>query len=227
MKTGVDKILQQMGGSPEKNKTGVDKILEILENGGGGGGGLPEVTSADNGDVLAVVDGAWAKADPPSGLPSYTSADKGKVLALGEGSSSTTEVIVPEQSVTMASYTQGDEGVVAAIFSSSPFDPDEGFPEDDYVLKLNGVDYPLVSNEWSDLDFGSGVYLYLNYDDVQTGLFLVVEGTTVGQTYTVSLTRSVPSVEPKWEQVIPALPTTDGDYKLTISDGVASWTAAV
>lgn len=53
MKTGVDKILQQMGGSPEKNKTGVDKILEILEN-GGGGGGLPEYTSADAGKVLTV-----------------------------------------------------------------------------------------------------------------------------------------------------------------------------
>lgn len=52
MSTGVDKILQQMGGSPEKNKTGVDKILEILEN--GGGGGLPEYTSADAGKVLTV-----------------------------------------------------------------------------------------------------------------------------------------------------------------------------
>lgn len=27
-----------------------------------GGGGLPEVSAEDNGDVLAVVDGAWAKA---------------------------------------------------------------------------------------------------------------------------------------------------------------------
>lgn len=34
---------------------------------GDGGAGLPDVTSADNGMVLSVVDGAWAKADVPSG----------------------------------------------------------------------------------------------------------------------------------------------------------------
>ena len=40
----------------------------IAQNGGGGGGaGLPAVTSADNGDVLTVVNGAWAKAAPSGG----------------------------------------------------------------------------------------------------------------------------------------------------------------
>ncbi len=34
-------------------------------NGGGGGGGLPPVTSADNGDVLGVVNGAWGKMSLP------------------------------------------------------------------------------------------------------------------------------------------------------------------
>ena len=33
----------------------------------GGGGGLPEVTDADNGDVLTVVNGAWAKAAASGG----------------------------------------------------------------------------------------------------------------------------------------------------------------
>lgn len=32
-----------------------------------GGGGLPEVTDADNGDVLTVVEGEWAKAAPSGG----------------------------------------------------------------------------------------------------------------------------------------------------------------
>lgn len=49
---------------------------------------LPVVTSDDNGDVLAVVNGAWAKSPAPSSLPPYTSADKGKVLTVGEGSES-------------------------------------------------------------------------------------------------------------------------------------------
>lgn len=32
-----------------------------------GGGGLPEVSASDNGDVLTVVEGAWAKAAPSGG----------------------------------------------------------------------------------------------------------------------------------------------------------------
>ena len=39
----------------------------IARNGGGGSSSLPEVTSDDNGDVLTVVEGAWAKAAPSGG----------------------------------------------------------------------------------------------------------------------------------------------------------------
>ena len=34
---------------------------------GGGGSGLPEVTAADNGKFLRVVEGAWAAAVVPNG----------------------------------------------------------------------------------------------------------------------------------------------------------------
>ena len=47
------------------------------------GGGLPEVTSEDNGDVLTVVEGAWAKSNPPTELPDQTGASQGDVLAIG------------------------------------------------------------------------------------------------------------------------------------------------
>ena len=36
-------------------------------SGGGGGSDLPSVTAEDNGDVLTVVEGAWAKASPSGG----------------------------------------------------------------------------------------------------------------------------------------------------------------
>ena len=37
---------------------------QISKGGGGSGSGLPAVTSEDNGDILSVVDGAWAKGEP-------------------------------------------------------------------------------------------------------------------------------------------------------------------
>ena len=73
MQTGVDRIVENLGGTPEKNKTGLDKILEILESGGGGGGGLPEVTSSDEGKVLAVnASGEWAASAQPVVFVDYT-----------------------------------------------------------------------------------------------------------------------------------------------------------
>lgn len=60
---------------------------------------LPEVTSADNGDVLTVVNGAWAKADPPSGLPDMTSASLGDVLSVAN--TYDTGTLLPEQTITV------------------------------------------------------------------------------------------------------------------------------
>lgn len=45
----------------------LDQIERALEE--GVGDKLPEVSSSDNGDVLAVVNGAWAKAEAPGNAP--------------------------------------------------------------------------------------------------------------------------------------------------------------
>lgn len=55
-----------------------DKFKAFMQS-----GSLPEVSSTDNGDVLAVVEGAWAKADPI--LPAVSSEDNGNVLTVVEG----------------------------------------------------------------------------------------------------------------------------------------------
>ena len=47
---------------------------------------LPEVTAADNGDVLTVVNGEWAKAEPSTELPSVTASDNGDFLSVVNGS---------------------------------------------------------------------------------------------------------------------------------------------
>lgn len=46
---------------------------------------LPPVTSADNGDILKVVNGAWDKAEADKELPAVTSEDNGDFLRVVDG----------------------------------------------------------------------------------------------------------------------------------------------
>ena len=46
---------------------------------------LPTVKAADNGDVLTVVSGKWAKAAVPAELPAVTSDNNGMVLTVVDG----------------------------------------------------------------------------------------------------------------------------------------------
>lgn len=73
----LNAIAQNTGGGsagavPEPITREEHYLNQIVTNtaGGGGGGGasLPEVTSEDNGNVLTVVEGAWAKAAPSGGV---------------------------------------------------------------------------------------------------------------------------------------------------------------
>lgn len=57
-----------------------DKINAILE-----AQTLPKTTSNDNGKVLKVSSGKWAKATVTPELPSVTAEDDGKVLMVVEG----------------------------------------------------------------------------------------------------------------------------------------------
>lgn len=54
-----------------------DNIRELARNGGGGGGSdLPDVTAADNGKVLGVVEGSWNKMDIPSNVIDYSTTEQ-------------------------------------------------------------------------------------------------------------------------------------------------------
>ena len=46
---------------------------------------LPEVDNDDNGKVLTVSGGEWVAAQPASQLPAVTADDNGKVLKVAEG----------------------------------------------------------------------------------------------------------------------------------------------
>lgn len=51
----------------------------------GGARVLPTVSSADNGKVLTVVNGAWAVATPAAELPTVTSSNNGEILTVSGG----------------------------------------------------------------------------------------------------------------------------------------------
>lgn len=118
-----------------------------------------------------------------SALPSYTSADIGKVLTIGEGESETV-VIVPEQTVTYETAT----GVIEnADFSSVSVG-------DVATMTVNGVAEEVTAME---VDGAIGFVI--------GGVAIVhlPDGTTILEaqpaTYTVSLAKTVTSIEPKWE----------------------------
>lgn len=61
----------------------INKIAEHITS--GGTAELPTVTAENDGDVLTVVDGAWAAAAPEAELPAVTAEDNGKVLKVVDG----------------------------------------------------------------------------------------------------------------------------------------------
>lgn len=56
---------------------------------------LPAVKGADNGKVLTVVSGKWAKADAPTELPTVSNADDGDFLRVVSGKWEKSEVDIP------------------------------------------------------------------------------------------------------------------------------------
>ena len=145
--------------------------------------------SADAGKVVTVnEDGdGYELGAIPSGLPSYTSADKGKVLTIGEGEGSVTTVIVPEQTVT---FNDG-------MGYPTNCDPTGFVVGATGVISVNGTQYnatcAVVENA---LAFSSQeTEIIVGYANNS----VIVAGDGILEQATVSLTASVPSVEPKWE----------------------------
>ncbi len=76
-----ENILENMLGAENELAEPQSRVEELLIDIYNQGAGLPDVDSADNGKVLAVVNGNWDKSAVPSGnLPVISSADEGKFL---------------------------------------------------------------------------------------------------------------------------------------------------
>ena len=155
------------------NAKELNRIEEgIASSNGGGGSELPEVTSADNGKVLGVVEGAWGKADAPNELPSVTSADNGKILGVVEGAWGKTDAPTELPAVTAASngfalvvnngaWATGQPKNVQAVSYVGTIDTTTGAVSltgvTAYNLWLNAVGRPILAQ----LTIGSqDVYFY-------------------------------------------------------------------
>lgn len=153
-------------------------------SGGGGGSDLPPVTSADNGDLLGVVNGTWNKTDPPYSVTETTQT-----------------IIALQNATTTASGGYGNISMLDGNLSPVA-------AGDTCVITFNGTDYTLIAGSGG-LP-GLGVYLgeidpesqglpwtFANYPFFITTL----EGTpalfteTAG-TYAIAVTATVKTVTP-------------------------------
>lgn len=99
------------GGIEVGNYTIIPDMLNAIAQIGGSTVELPAVSSSDNGDVLEVVDGKWAKAEPTKELPTTEVADSGKFLAVnhsGEWDKADAPTELPE-------VTTEDNGKVLSV----------------------------------------------------------------------------------------------------------------
>lgn len=72
-------------GAPVSNYNVIPDMIAAIAQKVPTGKSLPTVSSTDNGKLLTVVEGEWAKADAPTELPAVTSDDNGKVLKVADG----------------------------------------------------------------------------------------------------------------------------------------------
>lgn len=84
----LKKLYVALGGTASNvaNATTSAEVIDAIATIAAGAGiELPAVTKSDNGDVLTVVEGKWAKADVPKELPAVTASDNGSVLKVVDG----------------------------------------------------------------------------------------------------------------------------------------------
>lgn len=181
--TNVDalkKLYIELGGNKEdiaNIETSAD-MIEVLANIAGGTIELPAVSSTDNGDVLTVVSGKWAKAELPVELPAVTTSDEGNALIVSSEGKWAKEAI-PSQ---LPAVTSADEGDVLTVDSEGKWA--KASTESD-VLKVTtsgNPSSPTLSATYKDiddaLDAGKFVYLMSTYDNNQ--MFYLRNGESSG-----------------------------------------------
>jgi hypothetical protein len=134
-----------------------------------------------------------------SSLPSYTSADIGKVLTVGEDAEhSVSETIIEEQTFT----TDGTSSAKATLTVDFTYEQASAYAsaETDVIVVLDGNNIP-TKFEWRVYGEQDRPVIYITDTAfiVWNGIAVQARQLSKNTTYTISVIRSIPSVEPKWE----------------------------
>lgn len=109
--------------------------------GGGGGSALPDVTSADNGKVLGVVDGAWSKMDTGGGGGSV------EPLIVHITPNENNKLAMDKTAITI--YNAFISGLPIIFYSS--------------ILENGITEHAIIMGVCHDNDYGEGEKEYRNY----------------------------------------------------------------
>lgn len=107
---------------------------------------LPTISSANNGQILKVINGAYAVGDAPTVVPAVTSADNGKILQVSEGA------WAAETLSTMTGATLQNNGVSGLVPAPTTADVDK-FLSGDGTYKSGGLPMVILeygSSTWTD-----------------------------------------------------------------------------
>jgi len=176
----LKKLYVELGGNIKdvENITIIPEMIDALSEIAGSTIELPGVTSEDNGDILTVVEGKWAKAEAPEELPAVTTADYGDALIV-DSEGKWAKSAIPSQ---LPEVTSTDAGDVLTVDSEGKWAKGASESKLIYISVNNNNTLPSGMTKETLLDYynaGKFVILVKNSTEVFTPAFIQTDGQKV------------------------------------------------
>ena len=160
-------VVTTLGGTYTADDDTVSELLARIDAAfASTGGSLPAVTTEDNGDLLGVSGGKWAKVDPPAAeLPAVTADDNGDLLGVSSGAWG--KVDPPTEIIYVPFTVTEDQGTYTATTEANYLDAKTAaLAGKSVVARCTGlassiVDVPLeaVATDGTSIHFSRVIYL--------------------------------------------------------------------